>query len=83
MPVEIFDDLIYRLTGLSNKGEPVPVRLKPSLVEELTGTTIGKNSRGLIISQTIYGMPKIAANYISIALTSTRRGSKLNHNVEF
>ena len=28
-PIEIFGDVIYKLTGLSNKGEPVPVGSKP------------------------------------------------------
>ena len=37
-PVEIFGDIIYRITGLLNKGEPVPVRSIPSLVEKLIGT---------------------------------------------
>ena len=31
-PIEISDDVIYKLIGLSNKGKPVPFGLKPGLV---------------------------------------------------
>ena len=44
IPVEISSDIIYRLIRLSNKGEPVPVRLNLGLVENLTGRVEGKNS---------------------------------------
>ena len=50
IPVEISGNIIYRLTGLSNKGEPVPVRSNPGLVEKPIGTIAGKKSRGLTIS---------------------------------
>ena len=75
--VEITNDLIYRIIGLSNKGEPVPVKLNMGLVEELTGKTIGKNSRGMIVSQIIYGTPKLDEKIISMDLTSIGRGSNL------
>ena len=32
-PIEISGDVISKLTGLSNKGDPVPVRIKEGLVE--------------------------------------------------
>ena len=47
--VEISAETIYKLTGLSNKGDPVPVGINEGLVERLTGTSTGKNSKGLII----------------------------------
>ena len=47
--VEISAETIYKLTGLSNKGDPVPIGIKEGLVERLTWTLIGKNSKGLII----------------------------------
>ena len=48
-PVEISGEAIYKLTGLSNQGDPVPVGIK-GLVERLTGTPSRKNSKGLMIS---------------------------------
>ena len=50
-PVEISGEVIHKLIGLSNQGEPVPVGIKVGLVEELTGSASGKNSKGLMISQ--------------------------------
>ena len=32
-PVEIFGEVIYKLTGLSNQGDPIPVGIKEGLVE--------------------------------------------------
>ena len=49
-PIEVSGDVIYILTGLSNKGELVPVGSKPWLVEKLIGTPTNKNSKGLVIS---------------------------------
>ena len=37
-PIKISGDMIYMLVGLSNKGELIPVRSNPGLVEKLTGT---------------------------------------------
>ena len=57
-PVEITSDLIYKITELSKKGDPIPTKLNPGLVEELTVTpTEEKNSRELIVSQIIYDTP--------------------------
>ena len=50
-PVEISAEVIYKLTGLSNQGDPVPIGIKEGLVERLTGISLGKNSNGLMISQ--------------------------------
>ena len=47
--VEIFGEVIYKLTGLSNQGDPVLVDIKEGLVEELTGSPLGKNSKGLMV----------------------------------
>ena len=49
--VEISGEVIYRLTGLSNQGDPVPISIKEGLVERLTGTSSGKNSKGIMIRQ--------------------------------
>ena len=48
-PVDISTEVTYKLIGLSNQGEPVPVDIKEGLVEELTGSALGKNSKGLMI----------------------------------
>ena len=42
-PVEISVETIYKLTGLFNKGDPIPVGIKEGLVKKLTGTPTGKN----------------------------------------
>ena len=42
-PEEIFGEVIYKLTGLSNKGDPIPIGIKEGLVERLTRTPTGKN----------------------------------------
>ena len=49
--VEISGEVICKLTGLSNQGDPVPVGIKEGLVEKLTGSPSEKNSKGLMISQ--------------------------------
>ena len=76
-PVDIFSEVIYKLTGLSNQGEPVPVGIKEGLVEEITGSTSGKNSKGLMIIQIQARTPKIVAKIITTTLTPTGRGSDL------
>ena len=76
-PVNISDEVIYKLTGLSNQGEPVLVSIKEGLVEELTGSASGKNSKGLMISQIQAQTPQIMAKIIATGLTPTGRGSNL------
>ena len=49
--VDISGEVISKLTGLSDAGDLVPVRIKEGLVEELTRSALGKNSKGLMISQ--------------------------------
>ena len=39
-PFEIFSEVIHKLTGLSNQGEPVPFGIKEGLVEEIIGSGI-------------------------------------------
>ena len=56
-PINISEEVIYKLTGLSNKGDLVPVSIKEGLVEELTRSASGKNSKGLMISQITHQMP--------------------------
>ena len=50
-PVKISGEVIYKLFGLSNQGDPVPVGIKEGLVEKLTRSPSRKNSKGLMISQ--------------------------------
>ena len=57
-PVEISGEVIYKLTGISNQGDPVPVNIKEGMVERLTGTPLGKNSKGIMISQIQSRTPK-------------------------
>ena len=61
IPVEISAETIYKLTSLSNKGDPVPVGIKEGLVERITGTPMGKNSKGLIVGQIKSSRPKVVA----------------------
>ena len=77
-PVEISAETIYKLTGLSNKGDLVPVAIKEGLVERITGTPIGKNSKGLIIGQVQATTPKIVSKIMSTGLTVTGRDCDLN-----
>ena len=70
-------DVISKLTGLSNKGDPVPVGIKEGLVEELTGSPSRKNSKGLMISQITTWTPQIVAKIIAITLTLAGRGNNL------
>ena len=56
-PVDISGEVISKLTGLSNEGNPIPVGIKEGLVEELTGSSSSKNSKGLMISQITTWMP--------------------------
>ena len=67
--VEISSDLIYKLTGLSNQGNPVPIGIKDGLVEQLEGTPSGKNSKGLMISQIQARTVQIASKIIATGLT--------------
>ena len=56
-PVDISREVISKLTGLSNKGDPVPVDIEEGLFEELPGSASSKNSKGLMISQITARMP--------------------------
>ena len=76
-PIDISGDVISKLTGLSNKGDPVPVRIKEGPVKDLTGSSSGKNSKGLMIGQITTRMPQIVAKIIAITLTLAGRGSDL------
>ena len=76
-PIDISREVISKLTSLSNKGEPVLVRIKEGLGEELTGSVSGKNSKGLMISQIQARTPQIVAKIIATALTPIGRGSDL------
>ena len=76
-PIEISSETIYKLTGLYNKGEHVPVGIKNGLVEKLTGTLTGKNSKGMIIGQNKASTPKMVAKIVSTGLTITGRGCDL------
>ena len=49
--VEISGEVIYKLTGLSNQGDSIPIGIKEGLVERLTRTPKGKNLKGLMINQ--------------------------------
>ena len=80
-PIEISSEVIYKLTGLSNQGDLVPIGIKEGLVERLTGTTIGKNSKGLMISQLQARTPQIVAKIIATGLTPTDRVSDLKLDI--
>ena len=51
--------------------------IKEGLVEILTGTPIGKNSKGLIIEQIKATTPKMVAKIVSTGLNVTGRGCNL------
>ena len=75
--IDISGDAISKLTGLSNKGDPVLIGIKEGLVEELTGSPSGKNSKGLMIGQITTRTPQIVAKIIAITLTLAGRGNDL------
>ena len=77
-PLEISAKTIYKLTGLSNKGDPVPIGIKEGLFERLTGTLTWKNSKGLINKQIQATTPKIVAKIVSAGLTGIGRNYDLN-----
>ena len=68
-PVNITGDIISKLTGMSNQGNPVPIGIKEGLVQELTGSPSEKNSKGLMIGQIATRTPQIVAKIIAITLT--------------
>ena len=70
-PVEISSEVIYKLTSLSNHGDPIPIDIKEGLVERLIGTPSGKNSKGLMINQIQARTPQIVAKIIATRLTPT------------
>ena len=76
-PIEIFDEVIYKLTKLSNQGEPIPIDIKEGLVERLPRTPSGKNSKGLMISQIQAQTPQIVEKIIATGLTPTSRVSDM------
>ena len=76
-PIDISGEVISKLTGLSNEGNPVPVGIKEGLVKELTGSSSVKNSKGLMIGQITTRTPQIVAKIIAITLTLAGRGSDL------
>ena len=76
-PVEITGDIISKLTGLSNQGNPVPIEIKEGLVQELTRSPSRKNSKGLMIGQIATRTPQIVAKIIAITLTLASRSSDL------
>ena len=71
--VEISGEVIYKLTGLSNQGDPVLVGIKEGLVEQLTESPSNKNSKALMISQIQARTQQIVAKIIAIELTPTAR----------
>ena len=79
--VEISAETIYKITGLSNKGDPVLVGIKEVLVERITGALIGKNSKGLIIGQVQSTTPKIVAKIMSTSLSITGRDCDLKIDI--
>ena len=76
-PIDITGDVISKLTGLSNQGSLVPIGIKDGLVQELTGSPSGKNSKGLMIGQIATRTPQIVAKIIAITLTLAGRGNDL------
>ena len=76
-PVDISGEVISQFTCLSNEGNPVPIGIKEGLVEELTGSSSSKNSKGLMISQITTRTPQIMAKIIVVTLTLSGRGSDL------
>ena len=76
-PIDITGDVVSALTGLSNRGYPIPIGIKEWLVQELIGTPTGKNSKGLMIGQIATRTPQIVAKIIAITLTLAGRSSDL------
>ena len=76
-PVEISVETIYKLTGLSNKVYPVPIGIKEGLVERLSRTPTGNNSKWIIFGQIQASTPKMVVKIVSTGLTITGRGCNL------
>ena len=55
----------------------MPIGIKEGLVQELTGSPSGKNSKGLMIGQIVTLMPQIVAKIIVITLTLAGQPSDL------
>ena len=70
-PVEISGEVRYKLIGISNQGDPIPIGIKDGLVERLAGTSSQKNLKGLMISQIQAQTTKIVAKIIATRLTPT------------
>ena len=77
-PTEISSDIIYKLIGLSKKGEPVFVGSNPEMVEKIISTPTGNNSKGLVIIQIKATTPKMVTKIVSTGLTITGCGCELN-----
>ena len=75
--MEISSDVIYKLSGLSNKGAHVPVGPQPELVEKLIGTQIGKNSKGLTVCKIKATTPKMVSKIFSTCLSVIGLGCDL------
>ena len=65
------------MTSLSNQGDPVPIGIKEGLVEQLTGSPLGKNSKWIIISQIQAQTQQIMVKIIATGLTPIGPGSDL------
>lgn len=78
-PIQIDAEVIHRITGLPNKGEPVKfvARDSNSWINKLTGKTLteGRNSRGLKISCIRSKIHQWTATIISVCLTHAGRTS--------
>ena len=76
-PVEISAETIYKLTGLSSKGDPIPVGIEEGMIEILTRIPTRKKSKGLIVGQIKATTPKMVAKIVSMGRTVTGRGCDL------
>ena len=75
--MEISAEAIYKLTGLSNKGDLIHVGIKEGLVEKIMGTPTGKKSKGMIIGKVQATTPKMVAKIVSTDLTVIGHGYDL------
>ena len=58
IPMEISVETIYKLTRISNKGDPVLVGIKEGLLKRLIGTPSRKKFKGLIVNHIKASTPK-------------------------
>ena len=73
--------VVPQAIGISLRNNLVPIGIREGLVEILTRTLTGENSKGLIIRQIQATTPKMVAKIVSGSLTVTGQGCDLKLDI--